>query len=230
MTDARQATYDRAALPADKLVIGWGPGGFLEDDLYQPELDVQLGAHGIGGLDHEGASKACIEVAFIDPRTAIYSTIGVEANEADVRRLIRRLNETLVENGLRPEGSEAEFNRMRDVADDYESNVLDNLRDRAGITWTCPVAPWTNPKGERCDDCGRDEDEAQAAAMKRDLDNRGEWFHEKVKRERPTVYDEWLAEQERGERPSPESEPTTWGEALGIDEGPAFFNPPEDPS
>jgi hypothetical protein len=57
-----------------------------------------------------------------------------------------------------------EISRLYDVADDFQTGVLDELREKAGIVWTCPVAPWTNPKGETCDDCGRTEEEARAAA------------------------------------------------------------------
>ena len=53
--------------------------------------------------------------------------------------------------------------RMYDVADDHEADILDALRDRAGITWTCWVRPWTNYKGTTCDDCGRTEAESSAA-------------------------------------------------------------------
>lgn len=54
--------------------------------------------------------------------------------------------------------------RLYDAANDHEAAMLDDLRDRAGITWTCPASPWTNPKGETCDDCGRTEAKARAAA------------------------------------------------------------------
>lgn len=57
-----------------------------------------------------------------------------------------------------------EIDRLYLVANDYEADVLDALRERAGITWTCPVRPWTNDKGEKCEDCGRTEEEARRVA------------------------------------------------------------------
>lgn len=52
--------------------------------------------------------------------------------------------------------------RLYEVASDGEAAMLDELQERAGLTWTCPVRAWTNPKGERCGDCGRTEAEARA--------------------------------------------------------------------
>jgi hypothetical protein len=56
--------------------------------------------------------------------------------------------------------------RLYDVADDYETDTLDALRVKAGIVWLCPVAPWTVPTGEDCDDCGRSRADAIAEAAR----------------------------------------------------------------
>ena len=55
-----------------------------------------------------------------------------------------------------------EVTEMYRVADDYEAGVLDQLRERAGITWECygpepySIAPcWTNRRDDAvCDQCG----------------------------------------------------------------------------
>lgn len=49
--------------------------------------------------------------------------------------------------------------RMYEVANHYEASVLDELQERAGITWTCRTDDhtWTNQKGEPCERCGRSE-------------------------------------------------------------------------
>ena len=60
--------------------------------------------------------------------------------------------------------AEEMMRRLWDVADDYEMGVLDALRDKARITWTCPVKPWTNYVGATCEECGLTEAEAIAAA------------------------------------------------------------------
>lgn len=49
---------------------------------------------------------------------------------------------------------------MYDVADDYEAEVLDGLRLRAGLTWDClggrGLAHWTNTEDDStCGECGR---------------------------------------------------------------------------
>lgn len=50
------------------------------------------------------------------------------------------------------------------IASDYEASVLDDLRERAGQTWTCRVCPWTMPGEDKtCEQCGRTIDESRAA-------------------------------------------------------------------
>lgn len=74
--------------------------------------------------------------------------------------------------GVGPSEQDDVTRRLYDAADDDEANTLDRLRDRAGITWTCPIEPWTNLKGEPCEDCGRTEDEARAESTRRDSESR----------------------------------------------------------
>ena len=63
-----------------------------------------------------------------------------------------------------------ELSRMYAVADDHEADVLDDLQNRAGIVWTHRVEEgpgvhtWTNPVGQPCEVCGKD----QAAAEEDD--------------------------------------------------------------
>jgi hypothetical protein len=64
------------------------------------------------------------------------------------------------------DGADALTAQLYDVADDYECDVLDALRTKAGIVWTCPVNSWTSPKHAPCDDCGRTEAEAIAYVNK----------------------------------------------------------------
>jgi hypothetical protein len=54
------------------------------------------------------------------------------------------------------------IDRLYEVADDHESDVLDALRERAGLIWTCygphkPKDPeaWTNQAGQPCEVCGK---------------------------------------------------------------------------
>lgn len=54
------------------------------------------------------------------------------------------------------------LDRLYGVADDYEAATLDELKERAGLTWTCrQVHPpdqadaWTNEVGEPCEICGK---------------------------------------------------------------------------
>ncbi len=55
-----------------------------------------------------------------------------------------------------------ELTRLYEVADDFEADVLDGLRHKAGLIWTCdgPHADgqpgrWTQPTGTPCEWCGR---------------------------------------------------------------------------
>jgi hypothetical protein len=45
-----------------------------------------------------------------------------------------------------------EIERLYEVADDSEADVLDALRIRAGITWDCEPCRWTNV-GDNCELC-----------------------------------------------------------------------------
>lgn len=69
--------------------------------------------------------------------------------------------------------AEPQLSRMYTVASDYEKDVLDAVAERAGIIWVCPVAPWTNPVGEACDDCGRTREEAYAYVRQQQEVQRG---------------------------------------------------------
>jgi len=52
--------------------------------------------------------------------------------------------------------NDEELARMYDVAQDWEASVLDDLRQRAGITWECEC-PWTNlAEDATCQHCGRE--------------------------------------------------------------------------
>lgn len=49
---------------------------------------------------------------------------------------------------------EDEIARMYKVANDYEADLLDELRERAGILWVCRCL-WRNHESEaRCGGCG----------------------------------------------------------------------------
>lgn len=44
---------------------------------------------------------------------------------------------------------------LYDVATEYERDVLDDLRIRAGWLWKCPECSWHNvPEDTICDGCG----------------------------------------------------------------------------
>lgn len=59
-----------------------------------------------------------------------------------------------------PMSGEELTRRLYDAADDYQASVLDELRDLASVTWTCPINPWTNMGEEDCDECGLTKAEA----------------------------------------------------------------------
>ncbi len=61
-------------------------------------------------------------------------------------------------------GVDDEVTSMYAVADDGESDMLDNLRERAGIIWT-HYSCWTNTvaDGPCCEQCGQDYHELRAA-------------------------------------------------------------------
>lgn len=62
-----------------------------------------------------------------------------------------------------------EVDRLYAIADDHEADTLDQLRERAGITWECRVDDhWTNMKGERCERCGRTERRSKYVESLRD--------------------------------------------------------------
>jgi len=55
-----------------------------------------------------------------------------------------------------------EVERLYLVAEDYEADVLDHLREKAGVTWT-HYGCWTNlvagGDGKNCERCGKHYDE-----------------------------------------------------------------------
>lgn len=53
------------------------------------------------------------------------------------------------------------LDRLYEVADDYQADVLDELSHKAGLVWTCRRhdPPWTNQAGEPCEKCGQGEKE-----------------------------------------------------------------------
>jgi hypothetical protein len=57
-----------------------------------------------------------------------------------------------------------------DAADPDDAPLLDEILERAGLIWTCPVRPWTNRWGEPCGECGRTEAEAAFAARQEQIE------------------------------------------------------------
>lgn len=57
----------------------------------------------------------------------------------------------------------SDIDKLYLVADDNECDVLDRLKEKAGLTWEhrSDNCRWTNLKGEDCDHCGMSEDEAR---------------------------------------------------------------------
>lgn len=45
--------------------------------------------------------------------------------------------------------------RLYEAADDGEMETLDRLREKAGLTWTCPNCRWFNiEENDICEECG----------------------------------------------------------------------------
>jgi hypothetical protein len=50
---------------------------------------------------------------------------------------------------------ETAIEKLYDVADDYEKDVLDSLRLRSNLIWQCEVCHWFNdPLADKCENCG----------------------------------------------------------------------------
>ena len=81
--------------------------------------------------------------------------IYVDLRPDEMRELGRRIGDAV---GLTGE----DVDRMYEVAEDWEADVLDALRRRAGLTWECDggdperFSHWTNLESdEHCGLCGR---------------------------------------------------------------------------
>jgi hypothetical protein len=56
-----------------------------------------------------------------------------------------------------------EIDKLYMAANDYEADVLDRLREKAGITWEhrSDTCRWTNLVGSRCERCGMTQKQAE---------------------------------------------------------------------
>lgn len=83
-------------------------------------------------------------------------TVNLQLKHRDVMRCIRVAYPHILDY-LHDNGSPGDMIRLRNVADDYENEVLTAVALRAGILWRCDCQPgnWDNPESENtCGRCG----------------------------------------------------------------------------